>query len=463
MQFFPRKKTIFSKKVIYRKYICKNKTRMIIYNLNTHTRAILEDLSATLFEKLNISSDEDIYQFMSKHALSEEDVSDFIKDLVQEKILEDKDIDLSNLSERNDKNSKEENLFFNDFHQELYENGYLFSLHIDVTKKCNLQCIHCYHVFNDYDYDYDYDYGYGYGCVDDLSLDNIKKRIDEAYVLGAFLVIISGGEPFLREDIFEILNYITNKGMVINVFTNATLLDNEETIGKLNFCNINKVSISIYSTEKDIHESITKFPSYDSTCASISRLLKHNIDVELKCMLMKKNFTSYNKLIEYANVLNCNLLFDISLTPKLNGDIAPMKLALEYEDILKLSTDNSTRFYVDTVEKLKSNDSPCNAGKYSIYIDHRGDIYPCVSFRMKLGDVNATLNDIWFNNESLNKWRRVKNKDFVGFGTYSYCKYCLEICAGVAQLENGQYTQCQKSDCYRAKAREEAHRVLSFL
>ena len=438
--------SVLFRKVIYRKYVCDDCTLMIVYNLNNHVSAILDDLSAVLFEELAVNTRENIEKIMAINSLTPEDISDFIDDLIKSGVLNSEaDNDKLSGQERND----EENIAeFENFYNKIYENGYLFSIHIDVTNQCNLRCIHCYHPFNEYTFS------------NNLTLNEIKKVVDEAYSLGVLRVTISGGEPFMRDDIYDILDYISKKGMIIDLFTNATLI-NDDVVKRLERYNIKEVGISVYSVRPDIHEAITNFHSYNNTYYAIQKLREDNFEVKLKCILMKENIKYYRELIDFSREIGCSIVLDFEITPKLNGDISPTKLALDFDDVINLSLDNSTKFYALTPQELSYENSPCNAGKYSLYISSTGNIYPCVSLQVNLGNIrHNSLIDIWENNKELHMWQKIKNRDFLGFGENTYCKYCMGICAGLAQLENGKYNKCPKSSCYKAKAREKAHKKI---
>lgn len=93
-------------------------------------------------------------------------------------------------------------------------------LYLEVTRKCNLKCPHC---FNDSKID----------CEKELSLEEIKKIIDNFLVMGGKEIQLTGGEVFMRKDIFEIMNYAKEKGIeYIRLSTNGTMV-NEKNIIKI--------------------------------------------------------------------------------------------------------------------------------------------------------------------------------------------------------------------------------------
>lgn len=440
LNFIENKEELFDK-VVCRRYDCSDSIQLVTYNLKLHTIGYLENLSAELFEIMYCNNILELERFIKKNKL-EDEFSGFIDELIKEKVLnngsniipQENPVNLSNV---------EDNQSITDFYEKLYENDYIFNLHIDITKKCNLRCKHCYHPFEEYSYE------------NELDLWAIKKVVDEAYDMGVFCIILSGGEPLLRDDILEIIQYISFKGMCIDLFTNATLID-KEFINEIKKYNINNISISIYSDQEQTHDNITQVNgSYKKTKWAIEQLHNSGLQIELKAVMMQDNFEDYKSLDSYAKGIGCKLILDTSMTPKLNSDSTPIDLALSYEQYLSLCLDSESSYYIKRTSEMDPNERACNAGRFGLYCDSEGNYYPCVSFQMNLGSINTGLRNAW-NNSNLKKWGLMKNKDYLGYNKHSYCKFCLEICAGIAQLENGDYTNCEKSDCYKARARQEA-------
>lgn len=434
VKFLNNRKMYFDK-VIFKMYQCQSSSQLISYNLKLHSTTLLEDLSAELFELMAIGSLSQLEHFLNENDLQQEEFEEFLEELISESTLNNNLELLKNSTSGSENNSTD----LKDFHDKLYENGYLFNLHFDITKNCNLKCKHCYHPFEEYAYE------------TELTLNNIKSIIDEAYNLGVFTVVISGGEPTTRPDFFDILAYITSKGMCIDLYTNAINIDASFS-DKLKEYHIRKISISLYSTSARIHDYITqKSGSHTMTINAIEILTNHGFQVELKSLMMKCNFNDYKNLMNYANNMNCPLILDTTMTPQLNSNTKPLDLSLDYDQYLQLCNDPDS-YYSTFKNHINPNDFPCNAGRFGLYCNSKGDFHPCVSFLLNLGNIHSGLKAAW-EHKDLNKWRSIKNKDFDGYNKHSYCIFCPEICAGIAQLENGDHLKCEKSDCFKAKAR----------
>ncbi len=102
---------------------------------------------------------------------------------------------------------------------------------LNVTSKCNLKCVHCYADA-------------GIGRKGELSYAEIQNFIDDIAEMGVSVLLISGGEPMLRDDIFDIIEYAKTKGLHVSLSTNGTLID-EETAEKLKISGVDYVGVSL--------------------------------------------------------------------------------------------------------------------------------------------------------------------------------------------------------------------------
>ena len=161
----------------------------------------------------------------------------------------------------------------------------LFSLTIELTTLCNEQCIHCYIPNHD---------------NKGMNIKTIKKVIKEFRDLGGLNLTLTGGEIFLRKDIFEIIEYARSLHIRVFLLTNGTLLT-EETIKRLKELNIAELSISVYSLEHHIHDYITnKEGSLTQTLNAIDLAIKNGISVTVKTPLIEKNKYAYRELKKYC-------------------------------------------------------------------------------------------------------------------------------------------------------------------
>lgn len=431
------------RKICYRAYICDDVMTMVIINIANGTTTLLEEDSALCFLVLVEKNREEILEFIKIKNIEEKEICTFLDELEENGVIGKSYCQNENVQTFTLEEEKKELVAFE---SKLYKNGYLYNVHIDITDKCNLRCVHCYHTFDKYH-------------DENMTLEEIKKFVDSIYSLGCFVVTLSGGEILTRADIWEIVEYISKKGMVISLFTNGTLLK-ESDIEKIKEYNIYKIGISLYSVNNQIHDQITgEQGSAEKTKATLEKLRELNCAIEVKCVLMKSNFSQYASLNDYCKERGFSLTLDTTMTPRLDGNQKPLEYSLDYQQIQYFALDENYNYYVGKNEVLDWNKSPCSAGKTSLYCSPTGKIYPCVSLRIDLGNADNIV-DVWKKSEKLKKWQKITLADFSQCGKHTYCQYCTEVCAGICLMENKDYLASDTSQCVKAQAREEAYKRL---
>jgi MoaA/NifB/PqqE/SkfB family radical SAM enzyme len=120
--------------------------------------------------------------------------------------------------------------------------GVPFSAQLDLTYRCNEQCIHCYLDHDDH------------GEMTTAEIKNLLKEMAEA---GVFILTLSGGEIFLRKDFFEILECARALTFCIKLKTNAVLI-REAQAARLRDLGVESIQVSIYSHRPEVHDAITK-------------------------------------------------------------------------------------------------------------------------------------------------------------------------------------------------------------
>lgn len=414
-------------------------SKTVIYNAYLRRYIILEDLASELFSLLIKGDLNNLAHVLQSMDVSNVEFLDFYEDLSEQGIFGES-YQRSNITGSvPDTVMFNEEVELNNICEFLAKNGKIFSLHLDITNHCNERCKHCYHTFDKY------------GERKELSTKEIFSIIDDAYELGVFRITLSGGEALLRPDIMDVLEYIHSKHMMLVLFTNGLLLDNNiiDVLAK-NGCAL--VSLSIYGADATTHDLITGVEgSFDRTVHAVRNLTGHGLFTELKCVVLKDNCNQLKEVKNIAESLQCSFKLDFTLTGKFDGDMEPHKFSPDYLDYFRLAKEGLLRLPNCTIGKLSV--SPCKAGIYGIYIDAYGDIFPCVSFRLYLGnykDIAKVMDSC-----VLQKWKQVSLKDFYPCGKHDYCNFCLELCAGINMIENGDFLNCETTMCQKAKAMNE--------
>jgi radical SAM protein with 4Fe4S-binding SPASM domain len=152
---------------------------------------------------------------------------------------------------------------------------------LELTARCNLNCRHCYINLPAGDCE---------ARSKELSFTEIKTIVDDAVSLGALSCLITGGEPLLRQDFEDIYAYMKKKGLLVSIFTNATLIS-EKILQLFHKYPPRDMEISVYGASKSTYEQITRtegsFPSFQR---GLETLETSDVKMTLKTMVMKSNF-----------------------------------------------------------------------------------------------------------------------------------------------------------------------------
>lgn len=192
------------------------------------------------------------------------------------------------------------------------------TLYFEITHFCNQKCKHCY-----------LDGGI-HNKLYELDTNQIKDIIERFKEQGGRFVTITGGEPFTRTDVFEILDYIDDLGMNFLVATNCLLL-NEEKIKKLSqYKNLKCIHTSILGSNKEEHNYIANNNSFDHVLKCIELFDKYRIKSYVQVTLAKNYIDKTMEIADKLSKYNCS----IKITPVADIGIKTDKALME-ELILK--------------------------------------------------------------------------------------------------------------------------------
>lgn len=271
------------------------------------------------------------------------------------------------------------------------------SIYLMVTKRCNLYCQHCSSRCSPNEKEV-------------LSTDDIKRTISNIVNLSPQSVIFTGGEPLLRSDLEEILEYA--KGVLLKskfaLSTNATLINNKNIEFICRY--FDKVDISIDGVNKKTCEDVRGKGVFDKVIQSIKILKKNKIyDISLSMVFGENNFDlrdEFLKLNEHLETIPIVRTFipkgrGIDNVLKFNKGINHLPLSIS--KLYEISNDNKN------VSKNISS-CACNAFEESMYIDAEGNAYPCPSLtKEKYKIVNLACKDLEIE-EIYNSILNAKNK-----------------------------------------------------
>jgi heme b synthase len=311
----------------------------------------------------------------------------------------------------------------------------------EVTRSCNLNCVHCRAAANCGPY------------PGELSTQKCFQLIDEIAAVSSPVIILTGGEPLLRPDIFEIAKYGTDKGLRMVMATNGTLV-NAATAKKMISSGIKRVSISIDGKDAASHDAFRgEKGAFAGTLAGIDVLKKVGIEFQINTTITTANLKQIKDILALAKKLGAAAHHIFLLVPTGRGrDLAEQAItAADYEETLmwfhQESLESSIQLkatcaphYFRILHQHKDKDKKkkpvsgqfqemtrgCLGGISFCFISHIGQVQPCGYLELNCGNVQKqSFAEIW---EGSEVFRNLRDLSKYG-GKCGRCEF-IKVCGG---------------------------------
>lgn len=315
----------------------------------------------------------------------------------------------------------------------------------EITRRCNLNCVHCRSSSS-----------LEIEGHPDFSLEEAKRVLDDIHSYANPVMVLSGGEPLLRKDVFDIAAYGTSLGMRMCIATNGTLVT-DTICQKMKESGIKMVSLSLDGASAEVHDDFRNQPgAFDGTMNAIRLLNKHGIPFLVNSSFTKRNKEEAPKLYELVKKLGATAWYLFMIVPTGRGEEIMEELipASEYEDILNWHYDMekeehdllvrptcAPQYYRIVLQRSKQEGEKfkrrslkfstggskgCLAGQLICLIDVDGNVQPCSYFPKFAGNIRKQrFKDIWEHSELFKDMR-----DFASYkGNCGRCEY-VNVCGG---------------------------------
>lgn len=322
--------------------------------------------------------------------------------------------------------------------------GVPLSVHLDVTYRCNERCEHCYLEHDDH------------GEMTTAEIRGLLQQLEEA---GVFFLTLSGGEPLVRRDCFEIIEYARSLQFNVKLKTNAVLIT-ENVARRLRTLGVEQVQISVYSHRPEVHDAITKLPgSLRRTLAGIRLLRSQGLKVSVANVLMNTNSSDSEGVRALAGEVGAGYTLDPTVTPMMDGGTDVLRYRVATNELAAVFHNSSlvgdiAQFCAPPapVDDDIREGLPCSAGHTACYVSPYGDLYPCVQFPLACGNVRRErFLDIWRNSPQLLEVRSIRGKDLDTCSACSHLGTCTR-CPGLAYME-GNMRGPSTADCEKSFVR----------
>lgn len=273
----------------------------------------------------------------------------------------------------------------------IHKMAFPVTANLAITHKCQCQCIHCSaDPFKD-------------PTREELSVEEIKKVVDGALNLGASLVIYVGGEPLLREELYELIRYVDKSRAVAMIFTNGLLLTTEN-VRRLKEAGLYSMNISIDHSEAVLHDDFRKVVGCYEKAFQGARLAREaGILTGISTYATHENlkYGHLEKLLQIANSEGFHevTIFDCIPSGKYLKDASKILTPSERKQVIALAK----KYYETTpigVNAMALINSPLGVGCYGahsqFYMTAYGDINPCDFNPINFGNVrDMPIQEIW--------------------------------------------------------------------
>ncbi len=299
----------------------------------------------------------------------------------------------------------------------------------ELTRNCNLACAHCRASAASGPH------------ADELSTEECKRIIDDILSFSEPTVILTGGEPLLRPDVFEIIEYGNEKGLRLVIAINGTLLDMEKA-QKLKASGIKRVSLSIDGSHRQGHDSFRGVDgSFDAVIKAAHILKDVGLPFQINTTVTTLNVDDLGEIYELTKSLGAAAWHIFLLVPvgrgtglkgrelsaKMYEDVLHWLYDVEKKNDLEMKVTCAPHYYRIVKEKGDTPKSAgCLAGKSFMFISHRGVAQPCGYLEMPSGDVRKDgVKKVWEGSEVFRQLRDLSSYQ----GKCGGCQF-LRICGG---------------------------------
>lgn len=259
---------------------------------------------------------------------------------------------------------------------------------IELTARCNLKCAHCY-----------IDGSIAAAGEDrEMSPRRLTGLVDQIVDAGSLWLLFTGGEPLLRPDFLDLYTYAKERGLLVTLFTNGTLVT-PAVADHLARWRPFSVEISLYGRTCETYEAVTGTPgSYERCLRGISLLKDRGVPLRLKTTVLSLNRHELREMQRFAEDLDLPFRYDAMVSPRLTSSPEPLAVRLNPEQIVALDLEDPQRReewerLAETFGKpVRAAGEPadlfrCGGGISAFAVDSSGRLGVCGFYRQEAWDL----------------------------------------------------------------------------
>lgn len=315
---------------------------------------------------------------------------------------------------------------------------YPYSIGWAITNRCNLRCVHC-------------NMNSGDALNNELKTDDCIRIIDKLAANKVQRITFFGGEPLVRKDFFQIADYAYNKGIFINMTTNALMIT-EEMIKK-ELYKFDMIRVSLDGPNAETHEFIrNKKGAFEETIKRIKMLVENGIDVGVVTCISHRNLKYIKEMVSLLEELKIKRWFLPLLSSAGRGStiskevLNPLEVKQFLLDVQNLTENSSFTVNLDIPYSIllkkhnKNITAACPAAISELVIFANGDVSPCCQVPVIAGNIlEKDIYEIWNNSDVFKNFR---DRSLVK-GKCGNCKFLMNCggCRANAYIKYNDYLE----------------------
>ena len=318
----------------------------------------------------------------------------------------------------------------------------------EVTYACNLSCIHC---LSDS----------GKRRTRELSTDQCRRVIDDLSAMKVFQFNIGGGEPFMRPDCLDLLDYAHEKGMVTCISTNGTLIDRD--IARRLDHPLVYIQVSLDGATPESNDPIRGRGSFEMVLRALEYLREKDIEVSINTVLTRLSFPELDRMSSLAAAYGAKMRVS-RFRPSGRGKQSWSQLNVSADEMLAFSdwlgrhlgvSTGDSFFSVSTEERRSLGLNMCGAGKLTCCISPKGGVYPCAFLQendFRAGGLpGEAFKDIWRFSPVFQSFRELEIKSCESCHRFDLCHGGCPAIAYHTQRKLGVADPGCLENCVRVK------------
>jgi radical SAM protein with 4Fe4S-binding SPASM domain len=328
------------------------------------------------------------------------------------------------------------------------EQHILFTVMIELTYRCNLDCVFCYN-----------DTGQG---GKPLSRGQYLELLEELRSMQVLNLILTGGEPLAHPNFFEIGRRARELGFVIRIKSNGHALRGRIAERVKQEVDPYVIDVSLHGASALTHDRQTRVPgSFKRLLDNLPRLLDMGLRMKMNSTITRWNADEVEQMFAIADRIGLPLSVNTTISPKDDGDQSPFAIEATREQKVAVfryldgradrAKEAAPKVIQPAVAKMAaaakmasvSSRPPvsvnCGAGTSSLTVDPVGNVLPCVQWRIPMGNLHdATVRDMWSaQNAKVEEIRNLNRKAKQMVNSHGPDGRHLSFCPGLAHEHSG--------------------------